>query len=49
MRRPATHVVAVTALAVSASMLLWMARPLLTGQIPFSGDLLHFQPDPDAQ
>ena len=23
-------------------MLLWMARPLLTGQVPFTGDLLHF-------
>src|SRR3954468_8850715 len=42
MRRTSTHVVAVTTLAVSVSMLLWMSRPLLAGQIPFTGDLLHF-------
>jgi hypothetical protein len=29
-------------LVISGLMLLWMARPLLTGTIPFTGDLLHF-------
>ena len=29
-------------LAASAAMFLWMARPLLTGEVPFTGDLLHF-------
>ena len=29
-------------LTASAAMLLWMARPLWTGRVPFTGDLLHF-------
>jgi hypothetical protein len=31
-----------TVIVASAAMLLWMGRPLVTGQIPFTGDLLHF-------
>ena len=29
-------------LAASLAMLAWMGRSLVTGQIPFTGDLLHF-------
>jgi len=34
--------VAGAALLCAAAMLAWMGRSLLTGQIPFTGDLLHF-------
>src|SRR5687767_2621210 len=34
--------VAVAAVLCAAAMLGWMGRSLVTGQIPFTGDLLHF-------
>ena len=41
-RDPRDGPVVWTVLAASTAMLLWMARPLWTGQVPFTGDLLHF-------
>jgi hypothetical protein len=42
MSTPAPRHLAWTAVAAAAAMLAWMARPLLAGEIPFTGDLLHF-------
>ncbi len=40
--QPGSRWVAGAAFLCSAAMLAWMGRALVTGQIPFTGDLLHF-------